>query len=181
MNVGGGICGAIPQIDDPFAGLDASAKPVGVQESKGRQVRRGGAAAVEGPHMGVIRRIRGEVGDQRLDECVFVIGDQSIITLHLVADCGAVAARGRPRGAKTAETPWVGYTTVASEAWAKRTAAEKGFVSVCDPAVGSGVMLLAFAKVVHAELGRPALARKSGSTAPTSTSVACSCAGSNCA
>ena len=35
--------------------------------------------------------------------------------------------------------------------------AEKGEVSVCDPAVGSGVMLLAFSKVVHAELGRPAL------------------------
>lgn len=32
--------------------------------------------------------------------------------------------------------------------------AEKGEVSVCDPAVGSGVMLLAFAKVVHDELGR---------------------------
>ena len=31
---------------------------------------------------------------------------------------------------------------------------EKGEVSVCDPAVGSGVMLLAYAKVVHAELGR---------------------------
>jgi len=30
---------------------------------------------------------------------------------------------------------------------------EKGVVSVCDPAVGSGVMLLAFAKVVHDELG----------------------------
>jgi type I restriction-modification system DNA methylase subunit len=36
---------------------------------------------------------------------------------------------------------------------------EKGYVSVCDPAVGSGVMLLAFAKVVHAELGRPALSK----------------------
>lgn len=37
------------------------------------------------------------------------------------------------------------------------TVAEKGEVSVCDPAVGSGVMLLAFAKVVHDELGRSAL------------------------
>jgi type I restriction-modification system DNA methylase subunit len=36
---------------------------------------------------------------------------------------------------------------------------EKGYVTVCDPAVGSGVMLLAFAKVVHAELGRPALSK----------------------
>ena len=36
----------------------------------------------------------------------------------------------------------------------ERTVQEKGYVSVCDPAVGSGVMLLAFAKVVHAELGR---------------------------
>ncbi len=36
---------------------------------------------------------------------------------------------------------------------------EKGFVTVCDPAVGSGVMLLAFAKVVHELLGRPALAK----------------------
>jgi hypothetical protein len=35
--------------------------------------------------------------------------------------------------------------------------AEKGCVTVCDPAVGSGVMLLAFAKVVVGELGRPAL------------------------
>lgn len=37
--------------------------------------------------------------------------------------------------------------------------AEKGEVSVCDPAVGSGVMLLAFAKVVHGELGRTGLNR----------------------
>jgi len=35
--------------------------------------------------------------------------------------------------------------------------AEKGEVTVCDPAVGSGVMLLAFAKVVHDELGREGL------------------------
>jgi methylase of polypeptide subunit release factors len=34
------------------------------------------------------------------------------------------------------------------------TVRERGTVSVCDPAVGSGVMLLAFAKVVHDELGR---------------------------
>ena len=34
---------------------------------------------------------------------------------------------------------------------------EKGHVSVCDPAVGSGVMLLAYAKVVCAELGRQGL------------------------
>ena len=31
---------------------------------------------------------------------------------------------------------------------------ERGEVSVCDPAVGSGVMLLAFGKVVHDSLGR---------------------------
>lgn len=31
---------------------------------------------------------------------------------------------------------------------------EKGEVSVCDPAVGSGVMLLAYAKVVHSGLGQ---------------------------
>jgi hypothetical protein len=36
---------------------------------------------------------------------------------------------------------------------------EKGYVTVCDPAVGSGVMLLAFAKVVHDELGRQGLAK----------------------
>ena len=36
----------------------------------------------------------------------------------------------------------------------ERLVAEKGEVTVCDPCVGSGVMLLAFAKVVHAELGR---------------------------
>jgi hypothetical protein len=41
----------------------------------------------------------------------------------------------------------------------ERCAQEKGDVSVCDPAVGSGVMLLAFAKVVHDALGRPALAK----------------------
>jgi len=37
--------------------------------------------------------------------------------------------------------------------------AEKGEVTVCDPAVGSGVMLLAFAKVVHDELGRKGLGK----------------------
>ena len=31
---------------------------------------------------------------------------------------------------------------------------EKGEVTVCDPAVGSGVMLLSYAKMVHDELGR---------------------------
>ena len=36
-------------------------------------------------------------------------------------------------------------------------AREKGEVSVIDPAVGSGVLLLAFAHLVHAELGRPAV------------------------
>ena len=34
------------------------------------------------------------------------------------------------------------------------TVRERGTFSVCDPAVGSGVMLLAFAKVVHDSLGR---------------------------
>lgn len=34
------------------------------------------------------------------------------------------------------------------------TVRERGTVSVCDPAVGSGVMLLAFAKVVHDAFGR---------------------------
>jgi methylase of polypeptide subunit release factors len=36
----------------------------------------------------------------------------------------------------------------------ERLVQEKGSVSVCDPAVGSGVMLLAYAKIVHAEFGR---------------------------
>ena len=36
----------------------------------------------------------------------------------------------------------------------KQLVDEKGVVTVCDPAVGSGVMLLAFAKVVHDSLGR---------------------------
>lgn len=31
---------------------------------------------------------------------------------------------------------------------------EKGEVTICDPAVGSGVMLLAFGKVIASELGR---------------------------
>ena len=41
----------------------------------------------------------------------------------------------------------------------ERLVAEKGCVTVCDPAVGSGVMLLAYAKVVHEALGRPGLAK----------------------
>ena len=36
----------------------------------------------------------------------------------------------------------------------ERVVQEKGAVTVCDPAVGSGVMLLSFAKVVHGEFGR---------------------------
>lgn len=36
----------------------------------------------------------------------------------------------------------------------EQTVRERGTFSVCDPAVGSGVMLLAFAKVVHDDLGR---------------------------
>lgn len=36
----------------------------------------------------------------------------------------------------------------------ERLVEDKGVVTVCDPAVGSGVMLLAFAKVVHQALGR---------------------------
>lgn len=41
----------------------------------------------------------------------------------------------------------------------ERIVAEKGFVSVCDPAVGSGVMLLAYAKVVDDELGRSGVSK----------------------
>jgi hypothetical protein len=41
----------------------------------------------------------------------------------------------------------------------ERLVQEKGVVTVCDPAVGSGVMLLAFAKVVHGELGRRGTSR----------------------
>jgi hypothetical protein len=41
----------------------------------------------------------------------------------------------------------------------ERTVAEKGEVTVCDPTVGSGVMLLAFAKVVNDSLGRQALSK----------------------
>ncbi len=36
----------------------------------------------------------------------------------------------------------------------KRTVEEKGELTVCDPAVGSGIMLLAFASVVHQTFGR---------------------------
>jgi type I restriction-modification system DNA methylase subunit len=36
----------------------------------------------------------------------------------------------------------------------KRLVEEKGEVTVCDPAVGSGVMLLSYAKVVHETFGR---------------------------
>jgi hypothetical protein len=36
----------------------------------------------------------------------------------------------------------------------ERRVQEKGVVTVCDSAVGSGVMLLAFAKAVHQEFGR---------------------------
>jgi len=36
----------------------------------------------------------------------------------------------------------------------ERLVEEKGVVTVCDPAVGSGVMLLAYAKGVHDEFGR---------------------------
>ncbi len=41
----------------------------------------------------------------------------------------------------------------------EQTAREKGVVTVCDPACGSGVMLLAFAHVVHEALGRRGTAR----------------------
>lgn len=41
----------------------------------------------------------------------------------------------------------------------ERIVAENGVVTVCDPAVGSGVMLLAYAKVVHDELGRAGVSR----------------------
>jgi hypothetical protein len=41
----------------------------------------------------------------------------------------------------------------------EKTVAEKGEVTVCDPTVGSGVMLLAFASVVNSELGRSALSK----------------------
>lgn len=36
----------------------------------------------------------------------------------------------------------------------KRLVEEKGEVTICDPAVGSGVMLLAYARVVYDEFGR---------------------------
>jgi len=55
-------------------------------------------------------------------------------------------------------TPWSIAEMMArmqfSRAEFERAVQEKGVVTVCDPAVGSGVMLLAFAKVVNDELGR---------------------------
>jgi type I restriction-modification system DNA methylase subunit len=41
----------------------------------------------------------------------------------------------------------------------EKTVAEKGEVTVCDPTVGSGVMLLAFAKIVAETFGRQALSK----------------------
>jgi hypothetical protein len=41
----------------------------------------------------------------------------------------------------------------------KQTVSDKGVVTVCDPACGSGVMLLAFAQVVYQELGDEGLSR----------------------
>lgn len=56
-------------------------------------------------------------------------------------------------------TPWPVAEMMAHMQFSREdfeaTVAEKGEVRVCDPAVGSGVMLLAFAKVVNDELGRP--------------------------
>jgi len=55
-------------------------------------------------------------------------------------------------------TPWHVAEMMASMQFSREhfeaIVAEKGEMTVCDPAVGSGVMLLAFAKVVHDELGR---------------------------
>ena len=55
-------------------------------------------------------------------------------------------------------TPWVIAEAMARMTFNRedfeRLVREKGEVSVCDPAVGSGVMLLAFAGVVHQEFGR---------------------------
>lgn len=54
-------------------------------------------------------------------------------------------------------TPWPVALMMAQMQFDRETfeakAREAGAVTVCDPAVGSGVMLLAFASVVHAELG----------------------------
>ena len=55
-------------------------------------------------------------------------------------------------------TPWSVAEMMArmqfDRAGFERIVQEKGVVTVCDPAVGSGVMLLAFGKVVHDNLGR---------------------------
>lgn len=41
----------------------------------------------------------------------------------------------------------------------RRTVREHGTFSVCDPAAGSGVMLLAFARIVHDDSGREGVSR----------------------
>ena len=99
--VPGGERRAIPQVDHPLAGLDPPAQLGGLHRLGRRQVDRGGAAAVDRAHVGVVGRVGVQPGQQGVDVVLLVQG-QRRVDPGLLADGGGVTA-GRGGRAEAAE------------------------------------------------------------------------------
>ncbi len=65
----------VAKVDDPFSGPGATADFFRAESSNRSEGDRGGSAAVEGGHAGVVRGIGLVRGEQAGDEGVFVFDD----------------------------------------------------------------------------------------------------------
>lgn len=93
--------GAVAQVDDPLAGLDASAQLGGVGPLGRAQIGRGGAGGIGRSHVGVVGRPRAEPGQQVTDVGLLVLR-QHRVGLPLAADRRGrrVGLRGGAEGAE---------------------------------------------------------------------------------
>ena len=84
--------GPAAQVDDPLAGLDATAQLGGVGDRRQGEVGLGGAGGVGRTHVGVVGRPRAEAGQQLLDVRLLVLGEDRV-GLLLAADGGGASRR----------------------------------------------------------------------------------------
>ena len=102
VEVSCGECGAVAQVDDPLAGVDAAAQLVGVDRFGWRQVDGRGSLAVDDAHVGVVGRVGRQSGDEFVDVGLLVLGQCRVVGA-LFGDGGGVAAAGCGR-AEAAES-----------------------------------------------------------------------------
>ena len=96
-----GECGAVAQVHDPLAGVDAPTQLLRVHLRSRRQVDGRGSSAVDDTHVGVVGRVGGQTGDELIDVGLLVLGQPGVVGA-LFGDGGAIAA-ARCGGAEAAE------------------------------------------------------------------------------